>query len=132
MDMYREVQHFSQEYKLKQQNVPDSIQYKGYLGWKPLPTWVKHKFPSLQHITQIEFRHFKLERADTVFGPPQKLVYVVAQPLHDGKIFYLVRHIILEEYLGIVSDRVKRIMLLTVPIGLVFYGFITDPNFYHV
>ena len=127
-DMYREVQHFSKVYEQnKQERLPHSIQYDGYLGWKQLPTSMQKKFPRLQHITQIEFRQFKIERSEVGISPPKRLVYVVAQPLFDGKTFYLVRNIVVEEYVGIVSDRIEKIMALTIPIGLVFISLFLIP-----
>jgi len=121
-DLHLETNHFSQAYNQgKAIDVPDNIHFKGYLSWQQLPPWLKTQFPDFESVTDLKMDHLRIHHDDQLFSWPEKVVLIVAQPLNDGKTFYLVRVINIEQYDALSQNGIMKMMLLTLPIALIFW-----------
>jgi len=121
MYMTMEAQSFSQAYNIGlNPQVPKSIHFNGYLGWQQLPPWLQQQFSSLQQVSELQMQNLKLTNDSSTREQEEVVVFMVAQPLNDGKTFYLVRRITLEDHSGQVRTRMIETVLLTWPLALLF------------
>jgi len=120
-DLHLEAKSFSQAYNNnKQPEIPDSIHFKGYINWQTVPDWVKHHFPELQDVSQTQMLSERLNLEGHVMSWPEQVIFVLAQPLNDGKIFYLTRQIDIDTYQALSQNNIKNMVKLTWPLALLF------------
>jgi signal transduction histidine kinase len=121
LDMYQELTHYTQAYDLGQKpDLPNSVHFKGYIGWSQLPDEVKKQFPSSQYITQLEMEKSVVKYKGKIIGEPKQVNFMVTQPLNNGQIFYLIRSINANNQSYIIKDRIKNTFLSTAPIAITF------------
>ncbi|MCJ8318102.1 MAG: HAMP domain-containing histidine kinase [Colwellia sp.] len=118
-DLHLESNAFSHAYNNKEAvELPDSIHFKGYLGWQELPQRVKGIFPHLINVSSLEMEKIRIFSQDTFVPWPEQAIFIIAQPLNDGQIFYLIREINIEQYDALSQSGIIKMFSLTVPIAL--------------
>lgn len=121
-DLHLESNHFTQAYNRGETiALPDSIHFKGYLGWQQLPKSIQRQFPSIETVNTLTMKNIRTFSINNIFSWPEQAVLVVAQPLNDGKVFYLVREINIEKYDALSQNGIMKMLLLTLPIALMFW-----------
>jgi signal transduction histidine kinase len=100
--------------------LPNSIHFNGYLGWQNLPASIQATFPSLERVTNLTMESVKKGEHNKFVLWPKYVVFVVAQPLNDGNVFYLVRTIDTEHYDNLGKTGIAKMFSLTWPLALVF------------
>ena len=121
-DLHLESNHFSKIYNRGDDiALPDTIHFKGYLGWQQLPNHIKKHFPNIEKINSLTMENVRTFSEDNIFSWPEQTIIIVAQPLNDGKIFYLVREINIAQYDALSQNGIIKKLLLTLPIALMFW-----------
>jgi signal transduction histidine kinase len=121
LDMYQELTHYTQAYNLGQKpDLPNSVHFKGYIGWSQLPDEVKKHFPSSQTITQLEMKKSVVSYKGKLIGQPKQVNFMLAQPLKNKQIFYLTRSITVDNQSYLIKDRIKSTFYSTAPIAITF------------
>ena len=123
MSLNLEMQAFSLAYQNQlNPDIPHSIHFNGYMGWLEVPNWVKTQFPDLEFLTKLEMRDVKLFDAQSAaISTPNKVAFVVAQPLFDGQFFYLTREINIDLiHNPQAQEQVLSMFRLTWPLALGF------------
>jgi signal transduction histidine kinase len=121
LDMYQELSHYTQVYNRGQRpDLPNSVHFKGYLGWSQLPDKIKKQFPSAQTITQLEMEKSVVKHKGKIIGEPKQVHFMVAQPLKNNQILYLIRSIDAGNQSYLIKDRIKNTFFSTAPIALIF------------
>ena len=121
-DLHLETNYFAEQYNQgKTVELPNSIHFKGYLGWQQLPFTFQKVFPSLKNITELQMESIRLHQKDSILSWPEKVLLIVAQPLNDGNIFYLVREINIEQYEALSQNGIMKMLILTLPIALLYW-----------
>ncbi|MFT5757192.1 MAG: signal transduction histidine kinase [Alteromonadaceae bacterium] len=120
-DLHLETNAFAKAY---QQNhdiaLPNSIHFSGYLGWQSLPANIQQTFSSLRQVTNLQMKSVKKGEHNTFFLWPKHVFFMVAQPLSDGRIFYLVRTIDTEHYDDLGKTGIVKMFSLSWPLALIF------------
>jgi signal transduction histidine kinase len=120
-DLHLEAKSFSQAYNNdKQPEIPNSIHFKGYINWQTVPNWVKQYFPELQYASHTQMLSERLNIEGHPMSWPEQVIFVLAQPLNDGKIFYLTRKIDVGTYQVLSQNNIKNMVKLTWPLALLF------------
>ncbi|PAJ73542.1 hypothetical protein CJF42_15205 [Pseudoalteromonas sp. NBT06-2] len=120
-DLHLEAKSFSKAYNNKQQpDIPNSIHFKGYISWKIVPDWVKQYFPDLETVTRTQMLSKRLNLKGHMISWPEQVIFVLAQPLNDGKTFYLTRKIDIETYQDLSKNNIKNMIKLIWPVALLF------------
>jgi signal transduction histidine kinase len=120
-DLHLETNAFTKAYRQNPAtNLPNSIHFNGYLGWQNLPISIQETFPSLQRVTDLTMESVKKGEYNKFVLWPKYVVFVVAQPLNDGNVFYLVRTIETEHYDDLGKTGIAKMFSLTWPLALVF------------
>jgi len=120
-DLHLEAKSFSQAYNNKQQpDIPNSIHFKGYINWQTVPDWVKLHFPDLKYASQTQMFSERINLEGHIMSWPEQVIFVLAQPLNDGNIFYLTREIDIDTYQTLSKNNIKNMIKLTWPVALLF------------
>jgi len=120
-DLHLESNHFSEQYNQGiTVSLPDSIHFKGYLAWNNLPLLVKTQFPKLEHTTQLSMQSSRVINENEMIAWPEKVLFIIAQPLNDGNTFYLVRSIKTELYDTLGKNGIIKMVSLTWPVAVLF------------
>jgi len=120
-DLHLESNAFSLAYnKGEAVDLPDSIHFKGYLGWQDLPQRVKKVFPDLINVSSLEMEKIRIFSQETFVPWPEQAIFIIAQPLNDGQVFYLIREINIEQYDALSQSGIIKMFSLTLPIALLF------------
>jgi signal transduction histidine kinase len=120
-DLHLESNHFALQYRKNIKNpLPNTLHFKGYLGWKNLPNLIKKHFAALENINEVTMDSIRIFSDETFIFLPEKAIFIVAEPLFDGNTFYLVRKINIKEYDALSQMGIKKMFQLTWPIALVF------------
>ncbi len=118
-DLRLESKHFATNYQQGlQPGIPNSIHFKGYLGWQALPDSLKKHFPTLKNVSKVSTESVTINSTFDIW--PEHVLLMVAQPLHDGKTLYLVRNIDKSQYSESSQSSIKSLVELTWPIALFF------------
>jgi len=100
--------------------LPNSIHFQGYLGWDNVPTLAKEQFPFLNKTQKLTMESARINKERNTFAWPEKVIFVVAQPLNDGEIFYLIRIIDTEQYDELGKNGIVNMISFTWPLALLF------------
>jgi signal transduction histidine kinase len=120
-DIHLESNDFALQYRNNLKHpLPNTLHFKGYLGWKSLPNIIKEKFPELENISKVTMDSIRLFSDETFILLPEQAIFIVAEPLFDGNVFYLVRKININEYDALSQMGITKMFQLTWPIALVF------------
>ena len=120
-DLHLESNAFSHAYNNGEVvELPDSIHFKGYLGWQKLPQKVKEIFPHLINVSALEMEKIRIFSESTFVPWPEQAIFIIAQPLNDGQIFYLIREINIEQYDALSQSGIIKMFSLTLPIAILF------------
>jgi signal transduction histidine kinase len=120
-DLHLESNHFALQYRKNIKNpLPNTLHFKGYLGWKNLPNLIKKHFAALENINEVTMDSIRIFSDETFIFLPEKAIFIVGEPLFDGNTFYLVRKINIKEYDALSQMGIKKMFQLTWPIALVF------------
>ncbi|MBA6263731.1 HAMP domain-containing sensor histidine kinase [Colwellia sp. Bg11-12] len=120
-DLHLESNDFARQY---QKNIdhplPNTIHFQGFLGWKNLPIEIREHFAVFENVKKMAMDNIRLFSEDTFISWPEQAIFVIAQPLFDGKIFYLVRKINIKQYDALSQMGISKMFQLTWPIALIF------------
>jgi len=120
-DLHLETNVFAKAYQQDNATIlPNSIHFKGYIGWQSLPAEIQETFPSLQEVNDLQMKNVKKGDHNEFVLWPKYVVFVVAQPLNDGNVFYLVRTIDTEHYDDLGTAGISKMFSLTWPLALIF------------
>lgn len=120
-DLHLETNHFAKQYQASTTvTVPDNLHFKGFIGWKQLPHWAKGHFGALEHVTEMTMAHTRVMSYENIIPWPEQVIFIIAQPLFDGKKFYLLRKINTKHYDSLSQMGISKMIKLTWPIALVF------------
>ncbi len=120
-DLHLESNHFANEYQKNNQVIPpNTIHFQGYIGWDNLPTWAKENFTSLEYVSEMTMDNTRIIADGKLIPWPEQAIFMIAQPLFDGKTFYLIRKINIEQYDALSQMGIKKMLHLTWPIALIF------------
>ncbi|NQZ21797.1 MAG: HAMP domain-containing histidine kinase [Colwellia sp.] len=120
-DLHLESNHFANEYQKSNQVIPpNTIHFQGYIGWDNLPAWAKENFTSLEYVSEMTMDNTRIIDEGKLIPWPEQAIFIIAQPLFDGKTFYLVRNINIEQYDALSQMGIKKMLHLTWPIALIF------------
>jgi signal transduction histidine kinase len=120
-DIHLESNDFALQYRNNLKHpLPNTLHFKGYLGWTNLPDIIKEKFPELENINKVTMDSIRLFSDETLILLPEQAIFIVAEPLFDGNVFYLVRKINIKEYDALSQMGITKMFQLTWPIALVF------------
>ncbi len=121
MNMSLEVSSFREAYERGESPpLPRSVHFNGYLDWQQLSPWLRQEFSELEQVSSSQRRILKRHPEGQLFGRPDEVVFFMAEPLADGKIFYLLRRINKEQHKQQSGDRIKSLLSLTWPLALGF------------
>ncbi|MBU2968686.1 HAMP domain-containing histidine kinase [Pseudoalteromonas sp. C2R02] len=120
-DLHLEAKSFTQAYNNnKQPEIPNSIHFKGFINWQSVPAQIKKYFPELEFASQLQMHSKRLNLEGLPMSWPEQVIFVLAQPLNDGNIFYLTRQIDIETYQALSKNNIKNMFKLTWPLALLF------------
>jgi len=120
-DLHLESNDFAFKYKSNINHpLPNTLHFQGFLGWEAIPIKIKEHFAELEHINEVTMDSIRLFSDETVFSLPEKVIFIVAEPLFNGKVFYLVRKINIKEYDALSQMGITKMFQLTWPIALIF------------
>lgn len=120
-DLHLESNHFAIEYQKNNQVIPpNTIHFQGYIGWDNLPVWAKENFTSLEYVSEMTMDNTRIIADGKLIPWPEQAIFMIAQPLFDGKTFYLIRKINIEQYDALSQMGIKKMLHLTWPIALIF------------
>jgi signal transduction histidine kinase len=120
-DIHLESNDFALQYKNNIKHpLPNTLHFKGYLGWKDLPSIIKENFQELESISKVTMDSIRLFSDETFILLPEQAIFIVAEPLFNGNVFYLVRQINIKEYDALSQMGITKMFQLTWPIALVF------------
>ncbi len=120
-DLHLESNHFAIEYQKNNQVIPpNTIHFQGYIGWDNLPVWAKENFTSLEYVSEMTMDNTRIIAEGKLIPWPEQAIFMIAQPLFDGKTFYLIRKINIEQYDALSQMGIKKMLHLTWPIALIF------------
>jgi len=120
-DLHLETNAFAKRYQ-KQSSIalPHSIHFSGYLGWQQLPRDLQLAFPLFEHVTAVMMKSVRKGQHSDFFLWPKQVIFMVAQPLIDGKVMYLVRKIDTEHYDDLGKTGIAKMFSFTWPLALLF------------
>jgi signal transduction histidine kinase len=120
-DLHLESNDFALQYKKNiKYPLPKTIHFQGYLKWENLPIIIKEHFAELENINEMTMDNIRLFSDDAFISLPEQAIFIIAQPLFDGKTFYLVRQINIKKYDALSQMGITKMFQLTWPIALVF------------
>ncbi|OUR59754.1 hypothetical protein A9Q74_16310 [Colwellia sp. 39_35_sub15_T18] len=93
---------------------------QGYIDWQALPDEFKENFPDFKVISQEKMNNVKIFNLDYSYLLPEKVLFIVAYPLTDGKTYYLLRSVYLATDGEQILLRVNNMLVLTWPLALFF------------
>jgi len=120
-DLHLESNQFAALYQENNDiSPPNSIHFQGYIGWENLPHWAKENFSSFEFVAETTMENTRIMAEGNLIPWPEQVVFIIAQPLFDGKVFYLLRNINTEKYDALSQMGIKKMLHLTWPIALIF------------
>ncbi|TWX57748.1 sensor histidine kinase [Colwellia hornerae] len=120
-DLHLESNDFARQYQINNHHpLPNTIHFQGFLGWKNLPTNVQEHFADFENVNKMTMDNMRIFTDDTFISWPEQAIFIIAQPLFDGKTFYLVRSINIKQYDALSQMGISKMFQLTWPIALVF------------
>jgi len=120
-DLHLESNQFANLYQKNSKiEPPNTIHFRGYIGWEQIPKWAKENFASLEHVSEMTMDNTRIIAEGSIIPWPEQAVFIIAQPLNDGKMFYLLRNINIEQYDELSQMGIKKMLHLTWPIALLF------------
>lgn len=120
-DLHLESNQFADLYQKNSKIVPpNSIHFQGYIGWEHLPKWAKENFAAFEYVSEMTMDNTRLLTEGKLIPWPEQAIFIIAQPLFDGKMFYLLRNINIEQYDALSQMGIKKMLHLTWPIALIF------------
>lgn len=120
-DLHLESNQFAELYQNDNQIIPpNTVHFQGYLAWGQLPDWAKTHFSALEYVSEMTMAKSRIMGSDNIIPWPERVLFIIAQPLFDGKTFYLVREINIKQYDALSQMGISKMFKLTWPIALVF------------
>jgi signal transduction histidine kinase len=120
-DLHLESNDFALQYKKDiKYPLPKTIHFQGYLEWENLPVIIKEHFDELENINEMTMDNIRLFSDEAFISLPEQAIFIIAQPLFDGKTFYLVRQINIKKYDALSQMGITKMFQLTWPLALVF------------
>lgn len=120
-DLHLESNQFAELYQNDHQIIPpNTLHFQGYIGWQQLPVWAKNHFAALENVTEVMMDNSRVMGYENIIPWPEQVLFVIAQPLFDGKTFYLVRKIDTQQYDALSQIGISKMLKLTWPIALIF------------
>jgi signal transduction histidine kinase len=120
-DLHLESNQFANLYQKNSKiEPPNTIHFRGYIGWEKLPAWAKENFAYFEYVSEMTMDNTRLLKEGNILPWPEQAVFIIAQPLNDGKMFYLLRNINIEQYDALSQMGIKKMVQLTWPIALIF------------
>jgi len=120
-DLHLESNQFAKLYQRNNKiTPPNTLHFQGYIGWDKLPEWAKKHFASLETVAEVTMDNIRVMGFENMIPWPEQVLFIIAQPLHDGKTFYLVRQINTQQYDALSQVGISKMLKLTWPIALIF------------
>jgi signal transduction histidine kinase len=120
-DLHLESNDFATQYKSNiNHSLPNNIHFQGYLGWGNLPIEVQKHFMALENVSEVIMDNMRIFSDENFLSWPEQAIFIIGQPLFDGKTFYLVRKINIKQYDALSQMGISKMFQLTWPIALVF------------
>lgn len=125
INMRSEIVNYADNYqKNVQENSPTpQVNFQlsqGYIGWQALPDEFKENFSDFKVVNQEKMDNVKVFNFDYSYLLPEKVLFIVAYPLTDGKTYYLSRSVYLATDGEQILLRVNNMLVLTWPLALFF------------
>lgn len=120
-DLHLESNDFAHQYQKNSHHpLPDTIHFQGFLGWETLPNDLQEHFTGFENVSEMTMDNIRIFTDDTFISWPEQAIFIIAQPLFDGKTFYLVRSINIKQYDALSQMGISKMFQLTWPIALIF------------
>jgi signal transduction histidine kinase len=120
-DLHLETNQFAKLYQSDNQiSPPNTLHFQGYIGWEKLPEWAKANFSTLENVSEMTMANTRVFGHENIIPWPEQALFIIAQPLFDGKTFYLVRKFNIEQYDALSQMGISKMFQLTWPIALIF------------